>query len=82
MLRIDAAEAKARLSYYLKRVEGGETVVVCRRSVPIAEIRPVPKRLRERRPVGIDRGMGIPSSFFDPLPDDLLDGYEGAGVSK
>lgn len=81
MLKIDAAEAKARLSYYLKRVEGGETMV-CRRNVPIAEICPVPKRLRERRPVGIDRGMGIPSSFFDPLPDDLLDGYEGAGVSE
>ena len=29
------------------------------------------------RPVGIDRGMTIPDSFFDPLPDDLLDAFEG-----
>ena len=27
------------------------------------------------RPVGIDRGLTIPLSFFDPLPDDLLDAF-------
>ena len=78
MIRINTAEAKARLSHYLERVQGGETVVVCRRNVPIAEIRPLPVRRPEPRPVGIDRGMAVPPSFFDPLPDDLLDAFEGA----
>ena len=82
MIKINTAEAKARLSHYLERVEGGETVVVCRRNVPIAEIRPLPKRPRDRRPVGIDRGMTIPPSFFDPLPDDLLDAFEGASAPE
>ena len=77
MIKINTAEAKARLSHYLERVEGGETVVVCRRNVPIAEIRPLPKRPLTERPVGIDRGMKVPASFFDPLPDDLLDAFEG-----
>ena len=27
------------------------------------------------RPVGIDRGLTIPLSFFDPLPDDLLNAF-------
>ena len=43
MLKVNVAEAKKRLSRYLERVEQGETVVLCRRNVPIAEIRPLTK---------------------------------------
>ena len=77
MIRINIAEAKAHLSKYLDRVEKGESVTLCRRNVPIAEIRPLPPPQREERLVGIDRGMTVPASFFDPLPDDLLDAFEG-----
>ena len=28
------------------------------------------------RPIGVDRGMTIPDSFFEPLPDDLFYGDE------
>lgn len=79
MNRINIAEAKARLSHYLDKVGNGETVLICRRNVPIAELRPIPAPLRQPRPVGIDRGMTIPDSFFEPLPDDLLDAFEGRG---
>ena len=79
MIKVNVSEAKAHLSRYLERVESGETVLVCRRNVPVAEIRPVRKRPSQPRPVGIDRGMVVPDSFFDPLPDDLLDEFEGAG---
>ncbi|MDE0023428.1 MAG: type II toxin-antitoxin system prevent-host-death family antitoxin [Spirochaetaceae bacterium] len=79
MNRINVAEAKARLSHYLARVDEGETVLICRRNVPIAELRPIRAPLRQPRPVGIDRGMTIPDSFFAPLPDDLLDAFEGRG---
>ena len=81
MNRINTAEAKARLSHYLDKVGKGETVIICRRNVPIAELRPIPAPLRQPRPVGIDRGMTIPDSFFDPLPDDLLDAFEGRSGS-
>ncbi|MDE0446776.1 MAG: type II toxin-antitoxin system prevent-host-death family antitoxin [Spirochaetaceae bacterium] len=79
MNRINVAEAKARLSHYLAKVGEGETVLICRRNVPIAELRPIRTPLRQPRPVGIDRGMTIPDSFFEPLPDDLLDAFEGRG---
>ena len=79
MIRVNIAEAKTRLSRYLEAVERGETVVVCRRNVPIAEIRPVAKPRKEPRPVGIDRGMEVPPSFFEPLAEDLLDAFEGRG---
>ncbi len=78
MSRVNIAEAKAHLSEYLDRVEKGEVVTLCRRNVPIAEIRPLPRPQREERPVGIDRGMVVPASFFEPLPDELLDAFEGA----
>ena len=77
MIKVNIADAKAHFSRYLESVESGETILVCRRNVPIAELRPVPKRPSRTRPVGIDRGMIVPSSFFEPLPDELLDAFEG-----
>ena len=79
MIKANIADAKTHLSRYLEAVERGETVVVCRRNVPIAEIRPVAKPRTEPRPVGIDRGMAVPPSFFEPLPEVLLDAFEGGG---
>ena len=77
MYKVNISDAKAHFSRHLERVESGETVLVCRRNVPIAELRPVPRPPSQPRPVGIDRGMVIPDSFFEPLPDDLLDAFEG-----
>ena len=82
MIWVNVTAAKAHLSRYLKRVEQGETVVVRRRNVPIAEIRALPKPAREPRPVGIDRGMTIPIAFFEPLPDELLAAFEGGGEAE
>ncbi len=77
MIRVNVAAAKARLSQYLASVERGETVILCRRNVPVAEIRPLPKPLTQPRPIGTDPDLVVPDSFFDPLPDDLLDAFEG-----
>lgn len=73
MIRINVTEAKTHLSRYLRRVEQGETIVLCRRNEPVAEVRP----LWGPRPVGIDRGMTIPADFFEPLPDDPRAAFEG-----
>ena len=55
IIRINIAEAKSRLSNYLDRVERGETIILCRRNVPIAEIRPVAKRLKAPQAQGPSR---------------------------
>lgn len=81
MIRVNLADAKTRLSQYLDSVERGEIVVLCRRNVPVAEIRPLPRPLTEPRPIGTDPSLVIPDSFFDPLPEDLLDAFEG-GASR
>ena len=82
MIKLNIAEAKTRFSHYVEQVEKGETIVLCRRNVPIAEIRPLRKSATRPRPVGIDRGMTVPSSFFEPLPDDLLHPFEGGDTTE
>ena len=79
MLKANIADAKARLSAYLESVERGETVVLCRRNVPIAEIRPLPKPPAKRRRIGTDPGLKVPDSFFEPLPDDMLEAFGVGG---
>jgi prevent-host-death family protein len=41
MMTIGLAEAKARLSEMIDRVEAGETVVIARNDRPVAELRPL-----------------------------------------
>ena len=82
MIRVNLADAKSRLSQYLNSVERGETVILCRRNVPVAEIRPLPRPLTEPRPIGTDPDLEIPDSFFDPLPEEVLDAFEGGGSRR
>ncbi len=79
MIKINIHEAKTHLSRYLARLEEGERIVLCRRNVPVAELRPLPPRVTESRPVGVVEDLSVPASFFDPLPDDLLDAFGGSG---
>ncbi|MBK5965262.1 hypothetical protein CCR95_14490 [Thiocystis minor] len=37
-----------------------------------------PQEPPSQRPIGLAKGMfEVPASFFEPLPDDLLDAFEG-----
>jgi antitoxin (DNA-binding transcriptional repressor) of toxin-antitoxin stability system len=79
MIMVNIHEAKAKLSEYLEAVERGERVVICKRNQPVAELKAVPATMATKpRPIGLAKGQVIvPPSFFDPLPDDLLDAFEG-----
>ncbi len=80
MIRLNIHEAKTHLSRYLNRLRRGETILLCKRNVPIAEIRPIPNRPDEPRPIGLARGkLTVPDTFFEPLPDSLLDAFKGRG---
>lgn len=80
MIRLNVHEAKTHLSRYLAKVAEGETILLCKRNEPVAEIRPIPPARKKPRPIGLAKGeFTIPPEFFDPLPDDLLDLFEGKG---
>jgi antitoxin (DNA-binding transcriptional repressor) of toxin-antitoxin stability system len=78
-INVNIHDAKTNLSRYLERAAAGEVIVVCRRNVPIAEIRALQQRPTEPRPVGLVKGYSVPDTFFEPLPDALLDAFEGDG---
>jgi antitoxin (DNA-binding transcriptional repressor) of toxin-antitoxin stability system len=76
MNKVNIHEAKAKLSEYVDAVLRGEQVVICRRNRPVAELRAVAVVRTKPRPIGgaQDR-LTIPSTFFDPLPDDVVDPF-------
>ena len=77
MIRINIHEAKTHLSRYLTRLSRGEVIVLCKRNVPVAEIRPLPAARTGKRPLGLARGeLVIPPAFFEPLPGDVVAGFE------
>ncbi len=79
MIKVNIHEAKARLSQYIDAVGRGESVVICRRNVPVAELRALPTTGRsERRPWGDDRGaFVVPADFNEPLSEAELALWEG-----
>ena len=83
MIRINIHDAKAHLSRHLARVEKeGVTIVICRRNVPIAEIRALTPRPEKLREIGPLKGeFEVPESFFEPLPDDLVGAFRGENES-
>ena len=75
---LNIQEAKTHLSRHVAGLKPGDRIILCRRNRPVAEIRPIPGRSNEPRPFGLGRGLAeVTDAFFEPLPDDVLDGFEG-----
>lgn len=65
-------EVKSRLSYYAKLVKSGETILLCERNRPFAEIRPLPDPARPapKRELGLMKGwFPVPDDFNQPDPE-------------
>lgn len=73
MKRIDVHEVVAHASRYLKRVEKGEHIVICRNGEPIAELLPLLAQSDSERPIGSFEGQFEidPEGFEPPSPDEL-----------
>lgn len=73
---VNVHEAKTHFSKLLKRAHEGEEIVLSKAGKPYAKLVPI-ERAPKRREPGILKGYKVPDSFFDPLPDDELDAWEG-----
>ena len=63
---------------FLKRVEAGESFVVVSGQHALAEVRPVTTPANELRPFGLCAGQFVvPPDFDAPLPEKILDEFEG-----
>lgn len=77
---INVYEAKTKLSELLDRAAAGEEIVIARHGRPIARLVPYKPRAPKRRKLGLLAGkLHVPDDFDDPLPDDVLDAFEGKG---
>jgi antitoxin (DNA-binding transcriptional repressor) of toxin-antitoxin stability system len=78
MIRLNIHEAKTHLSRYLAKLKKGETIILCKRNEPIAEIRPLPTPPPHKRPVGLAKEQFVvPPQFFEPLPEELTHAFQG-----
>ena len=79
MIVVNIFEAKAKLSEYLDMAAQGERVLICKRNRPIVELHAVQSARTAPRPIGLARGrLTVPTSFFEPLPDEVVAGFEAA----
>ena len=69
---VSVSKAKIHLSRLLERVRRGQEFVIAKRGKPYARLCPLAP---PRRP-GLLSGV-VDTSFFDPLPDEELDTWEG-----
>ena len=74
---VDIDEAKTDLSRLIKEVATGGEVVIAKAGKPLARLVPIAKT-RKKRQLGLLAGkLCIPKDFDAPLPDYVLDVFEG-----
>ncbi|MSQ47699.1 MAG: type II toxin-antitoxin system Phd/YefM family antitoxin [Deltaproteobacteria bacterium] len=73
MKKLNLHEVKTHLSRYLPLLKKGETILLCKQNVPIAEIRPFASLHKAKRPIGLAKGeFSVSPEFLEPLPDEHL----------
>jgi prevent-host-death family protein len=69
--------AKTHFSRLIEAAERGEETVIARAGRPVAKLVPIAPA-PGKRPLGLLAGkLIIADNFDDPLPDDILDAFEG-----
>jgi prevent-host-death family protein len=65
MKTINIHEAKTHLSHHLNEAVKGESIIICKRNKPIAELRPILSKSMGKRPIGLAKEVfTVPASFF------------------
>ncbi|MDH4164010.1 MAG: type II toxin-antitoxin system Phd/YefM family antitoxin [Nitrospirota bacterium] len=78
MIKVNVHEAKTHLSQYLDEVSHGETVLLCKRNKPVAELRPLAPHRQKPRSIGLAKGkFTVPASFFEDLPEKTIASFQG-----
>ncbi|UVO50794.1 type II toxin-antitoxin system prevent-host-death family antitoxin [Sphingomonas sp. SUN019] len=71
-------EAKTQLSKLIARALAGEDIIIANRTTPQVRLVPVLAEPEPKRGFGSMKGkFKFDESFFDPLPDEELDAWEG-----
>jgi prevent-host-death family protein len=81
METVNIHQAKTQFSRLVERVSAGEEIIIARAGKPVARLAPLERRPPRR--LGRMKGrIWIAPDFDAPLPDDLLDLFEGKSETK
>jgi prevent-host-death family protein len=73
-MRVNMHQAKSDLSKLVVQAHAGEEVIITRSGKPVARLIP----FRQKRVPGSAKGLiRVSPEFYEPLPDDILDAFEG-----
>ncbi len=74
---VNIYEAKTNLSALVERAAAGEEIVIAKAGKPRARLVPL-ENTRPKRVPGLGKGKWtLRPGWDDPLPDDILDDFEG-----
>jgi prevent-host-death family protein len=74
---VNIHEAKTHLSRLLQRVIAGEEVIIAKSGQPVARLIPFTPKPNPRVPGSAKGKIWMAPDFDAPLPDDLLNAFEG-----
>jgi prevent-host-death family protein len=75
MANVSVYNARAEFSQLIERALGGEEIVITRRGKPAVRLVPVEQGPPKRTPGALKGLFTVPESFFDPLPDEIIDAF-------
>ncbi len=77
MHTVNIHEAKTHLSKLVESAMNGKEIIIAKSGKPVAKLVPIFKEKPKRR-LGILKGkIKIANDFDAPLPEDILDSFEG-----
>jgi prevent-host-death family protein len=80
--QVNAHQAKTQLSKLLRRVAAGEEISIANRGMPVARLVPASTG-KSKRNLGVyGDTIKIADDFDAPLPDEILDAFEGVRPGK
>ena len=77
MHTVNIHQAKTNLSKLIDAVAHGEEIIIAKAGKPVAKLVPITAIKLKRKPGALKGKIKIAKDFNAPLPDDILDGFEG-----
>jgi prevent-host-death family protein len=74
---VNIYEAKTNFSRLVELAAAGEEIVIARAGKPVARLTPLRDGKGPRKPGCLEGRIKIADDFDAPLPDDMLDAFEG-----
>lgn len=77
MQTINIHDAKTQFSKLIEAVSQGEKVIIAKAGKPVAQLTAIESAPLPRKPGSLKGKITIADDFDAPLPDEILDAFEG-----